>query len=68
MAIRVQRQTNVSKQIMLLVGVGFGPPKWSVYGRDLNGSAHEAMNSNSISNEKVHLKIRNGNVHVNIKA
>ena len=66
MAIRGQRQTNASKQTTLLDGVGFGPPKWCVYGRGLNGSANEAMNSNSISNVKVHLKIRNGNV--NIKA
>ena len=50
MATRVQRQTIFSKQTTLLDGVGFGPPKWCVYGRGLNESAHEDMNGNSISN------------------
>ena len=55
---------SVSKQTTLLDGVGFGPSKWCVYGRGLNGSANKAMNSNIISNVKVHLKTLNGNVNI----
>ena len=59
-----RRQTNANKQTMLLDGVDVGPPKQRVCWRGLNRSVQEAMNN--ISNVKVHLKSRNGNV--NIKA
>ena len=36
--------------------------KWRVYGCGLNRSVHEGMNH--ISNVKVHLKIRSGNVNI----
>ena len=42
-------------------GVDVGPPKQRVCWRRLNRSVHEAMNN--ISNVKVHLKTRSGNVN-----
>ena len=62
MVIRVQRHTNVSKQTMLLNGVDVGPSKWRVCGRDFNRSVHEGMND--VSNVKVHLNTRSGNVNI----
>ena len=62
MAIRVQRHANVSKQATLLDGVEFGPLKWHVCGCGLNRFVHEGMNG--ISNVKVHLKTRSGNVNI----
>ena len=62
MAIRARRQTNVSKQTPLLDGVDVGPPKHCVCRYGLNRSVHEAMNN--ISNVKVHLKTRSGNVNM----
>ena len=61
MAIRVQRQTNVSKQATILDGVDVGPLKWRVCGCGLNRFVHEGMNG--ISNVKVHLKTRSGYVN-----
>ena len=58
MAIRVQRHTNVSKQATLLDDVS--PLKWRVCGCGLNRFVHEGMSH--ISNVKVHLKTRSGNV------
>ena len=65
MMIRTRRQTNASKQTTLLDGVDVGPPKQRVCWRGLNGSVHEAMNN--ISNVKVHLKTRSGNVNIRNK-
>ena len=62
MTIRAQRQTNASKQTTLLDGVDVGPPKQHVCWRGLNRSVHESMNN--ISNVKVHLKARSGNVNI----
>ena len=62
MAIRARRQTNVSKQTTLLDGVDIGPSKQRVCLRGLNRSVHEAMNN--ISNVKVHLNTRSGNVNI----
>ena len=59
MTIRARRQTNVSKQTTLLDDVG--APKQRVCRRGLNRSVYEAMNN--ISNVKVHLKTRSGNVN-----
>ena len=64
MTIRTQRQTNVSKQTTLLDGVDVGPPKQRVCWGGLNSSAHEA--NNYISNVKVHLKTRSGNVNISL--
>ena len=61
MTISAQRQTNVSKQT-LLDGVEVCLPKQSVCWRGFNRSVHEAMNN--ISNVKVHLKNRSGNVNI----
>ena len=61
MAIRDQLHANVGKQKMLLEGVDVGPTKWRVCGRGLNRSVHEGMND--ISNVKVHLRTRSGNVN-----
>ena len=61
MAIRAQSQTKVSEQTTLLDGVDVSPPKQLVCWRGLNRYVHEAMNS--ISNVKVHLKTRSGNVN-----
>ena len=62
MTIRARRQTKVSKQTTLLDGVDVGPHKQRVCWRSLNRYVHEAMNS--ISNVKVHLKTRSGNVNI----
>ena len=64
MAIRVQRHTNVSKQATLLDGLDVSLLKWCVCGCGLNQFVHEGMNH--ISNEKVHLKTRSGNVNIYI--
>ena len=62
MAIRVQRHTNLSKQASLLDGIDVGLLKWRVCGCGLNRIVHEGMND--ISNVKVHLKTRIGNVNM----
>ena len=62
MTIRVQRHTNVSKQATLLDGLGVSPLKWRVCGCGLNRFVHKDMNH--ISNVKVHLKTRRGNVNI----
>ena len=64
MAIRVQRHANVSKQTTLLDGLDVSPLEWRVCGCGLNRFVHEGMNH--ISNVKVHLKIRSGNVSIQI--
>ena len=43
-------------------GVDIGLPIWRVCGRGLNRSVHEGMND--ISNVKVHLRTRSGNVNI----
>ena len=62
MVIRVQRHANVSKQTTVYDGVEVGPSKWRVCGRGLNRSVHEGMKD--VSNVKVHLKTRSGNVNI----
>ena len=62
MAIRVQRHANVSKQATVLDGLDVSTLKWRVYGCGLNRFVHEGMNH--ISNVKVHLKTRSGNVNI----
>ena len=62
MAIRVQCHADVSKQAMLLDGFDVSPLKWRVCECGLNGFVHEGMNH--ISNVKVHLKTRSGNVNI----
>ena len=62
MTIRVQRHANVSKQATLLDGFDVSPLKWRVCGCGLNRFVHEGMNH--ISNVKVHLKTRSGNVNM----
>ena len=62
MAIRVQRHANASKQATLLYGLDVSPLKWRVCGCGLNPFVHEGMNH--ISNVKVHLKTRSGNVNI----
>ena len=62
MAISVQRHANVSKQATLLDGLDVSPLKWRVCGCGLIRSVHEGMNH--ISNAKVHLKTRSGNVNI----
>ena len=62
MALRVQRHENVSKQATLLDGLDVSPLKWRVCGCGLNRFVHEGMNH--ISNVKVHLKTRSGNVNI----
>ena len=62
MMIRARRQTKVSKQTTLLDGADVGPPKQRVCWRGLNRSVHEAINN--ISNVKVHLKTRSGNINI----
>ena len=64
MVIRVQHHADVSKQTTLLDGVDVGPSKWHVRGRGLNRSVHEGMND--VSNVKVHLKTRSGNVNITV--
>ena len=62
MAIRVQSHTNVSKQTTSLDGVDAGPRKWRVCRHCLNRSIHGGMKD--VSNVKVHLKTRSGNVNI----
>ena len=62
MAIRAQRHANVSKQATLLDGLDVSPLKRRVCERGLNRFVHEGMNR--ISNVKVHLKTRSGNVNM----
>ena len=64
MAIHVQRHTNVSNKATLLDGVEVGLLKWCISGCGLNRFDHEGMND--ISNVKVHLKIRSGNVNISL--
>ena len=64
MAIRVQRQTNVSKHATLLDGLDVNPLKLRAYGCGLNRFVHEGMNH--ISNVKVHRKTRSGNVNITL--
>ena len=65
MAIRVQRQANVSKQATLLDGLNVRPLKWRICGCGLNRFVHEGMNN--ISNAEVHVKTRSGNVNMIVK-
>ena len=62
MALRVQRHANVIKQETLLDGDDVSPLNWLLYGCGLNRFVHEGMNH--ISNVKVHLKTRSGNVNL----
>ena len=64
MVIRVQHHANVSKQTTLLDGIDVGPSKWRVCGCGLNRSVHKGMND--VSNIKVHLKTRSGNINIYI--
>ena len=64
MAILSQHHANVSKQATLLDGLDVSPLKWCVCGRGSNQFVHGGMND--ISNVKVHLKTRSGNVNINI--
>ena len=62
MAKRVKRHANVSKQATLLDGLDVNPLKWRVCGFGLNPFVREGMNH--ISNVKIHLKTRSGNVNI----
>ena len=62
MAIHDQRHASISKQATLLDGTDVSPLKWRVCGCGLNRFVHEGMNH--ISNVKVHLKTRSGNVNI----
>ena len=62
MVILVQHHTKVSKQTTLLDGVAVGLSEWCVCGRGLNRFVHEGMKD--ISNVKVNLKTRSGNVNI----
>ena len=62
MAIRVQRNANVSKQATLLDLLNVSPLKWCICGSGFNRLVHEGMNH--ISNVVVHLKTRSGNVNI----
>ena len=62
MVIHVQRHSNVCKQATLLDGLEVSPLKWGVCGCGLNRFVHEGMND--ISNVKVHLKTRSGNINI----
>ena len=64
MGISVQRHANVSKQATLLDGLDVSPLKLHVCGCGLNRFVHEGMNH--ISNVKVHLKTRSGNVNIHL--
>ena len=64
MAIRVQRHANISKQATLLGGLAVSPLKWRLCGCGFNRVVHEGMNH--ISNVKIHLKTRSGNVNIRI--
>ena len=65
MAIRIQRHANISKQATLLDGLDVSRLKWRVCGCGLNRFVHEGMNN--ISNAKLHLKTRSGNVNMKIR-
>ena len=62
MAIRVQRHINIHKQTTFLDGVDIGRLKWWVCGCVLIQSVHEG--AKDISNVKVPLKTRSGNVNI----
>ena len=62
MMICVQRHANVSKQATLLHGLDVSTLKWRVFGCGSNQFVHEGMNH--ISNVRVHLKTRSGNVNI----
>ena len=62
MAIRVQRHANVSKQATFLDALDVSPLKLRVCGCGLNQFVHGGMND--ISNVKIHLKTRSGNVNI----
>ena len=62
MAMRVQRHANVSKQATLLDGLDVSPLKWRVCGCGQKRFVHDGMNL--ISNVRVHLKTRSGNVNI----
>ena len=62
MAIRVRRQTNVSKKTTLLHGIDVGPPNQRVCWRNLNRSVHEALNN--ISKVKVHFTTGSENINI----
>ena len=62
MTIRAQRHANVSKQATLLDGLDVSQLKWRVCVCCFNRFVHEGMNH--ISNVKVHLKTRSGNVNI----
>ena len=62
MAICVQCHAKVSKQATLLDGIDVGPLKWRLCGCGLDQFVHEGMNG--ISNVKVHLNTRSGNVNI----
>ena len=62
MAIRVNRHANVSKHATFLDGLDVTTLKWRVYGCGFNRFFHEGMNH--ISNVRVHLKTRSGNVNI----
>ena len=64
MVIRDQRHANVRKRTTLLDIIDVSPLKWHVFGRGLNRSVHEGMND--ISNVKVHLRSRSGNVNISL--
>ena len=64
MTIRVQRHENVSKQTTLLDGLDVSLLKCRVCGCGLNRFVHEGMNH--ISNVKVRLKTRSGNVNMTL--
>ena len=59
MVICIQRHANLSKLATLLDGVDVGPLKWRVCGCGLN-----QFGMIDISNVKVHLKTRIGNVNM----
>ena len=62
MVIRVRRHANVSKQATLLDELDVSPLERRVCGCGLNRFVHEGMNP--VSNVKVHLKTRSGNVNI----
>ena len=62
MVIRVQHHAIVSKQATILDGADLSPLKWRVCGCGLNHFVYEGMND--ISNVKVPLKTRSGNVNI----
>ena len=62
MTIYVQRHANVSKPATLLDRLDVSLLKWRICGCGLNRFVHEGMNH--ISNVKVHLKTRSGNINI----